>query len=139
MWRPSRKLVTALTLHIVGEPNYAQFSNRVHAGGVDVQTEANHADGANDLLVGCGGLERRDEPGRAISSANLIARAKTRGCGTSNGEAACEEGKDQGTIQPDSPTMTEENRRRRLGSGLRQQPRQPAQGDVEICEDVVRA
>ena len=58
MWRPSRKLVAAPTLQVMGGPNYAQFGNRVHAGGADVWTEADHANGTNDLLVGHGGLER---------------------------------------------------------------------------------
>ena len=50
------------TLCIVGGPNYAQFGDKVHAGRADVRAEADHADGADDLLVDCGGLERRDEP-----------------------------------------------------------------------------
>ena len=35
--------------------------------------------------------------------------------------------------------MAEENRGRRLGSSLQQQPPQPTQGDTEICEEVVWA
>ena len=58
MWRPSRKLAAAPTLCVVDELNYAQFGNRFQAGKADVRAEADHANGANDLLVGCGGLER---------------------------------------------------------------------------------
>ena len=73
MWRPSWKLVATPTLRIVGRPNYAQFGNRVHAGRVDVRAEADHANRADDLLMGRGGLERRDEPGGAVNGANPTA------------------------------------------------------------------
>ena len=46
------------TLCLVGGPNYAQFGNRVHAGRAYVRTEADHANRANHLLMGHGGLER---------------------------------------------------------------------------------
>ena len=67
MWRPSRKLAAALTLCVVGRPDYAQFGNRVHANGANVWAKADHADRADDLLMGRGGLEGRDEPGGAVS------------------------------------------------------------------------
>ena len=41
-----------VALCLVGRPDYAQFGNRVHAGRAHVRTEANHADGTDDLLVG---------------------------------------------------------------------------------------
>ena len=111
-------MAAAPTLRIVGGPNYAQFGNRVHAGRVDVRAEADHADRANDLLMGRGGLERRDEPGEAVSRTNPITRAKNGGRGTSDDKAACGEGKEQGTIGPDPPTTAEENQGRLLGSNI---------------------
>ena len=56
--RPSRELVATVTLCLVGGPDYAQFGNRVHAGRTYVWVEADHADGADDLLVGDSRLER---------------------------------------------------------------------------------
>ena len=58
MWGTSRKLAAAPTLCVVSGPNYAQFGVWVHAGIIDVRTEADYVDEANDLLVGYGGLER---------------------------------------------------------------------------------
>ena len=43
---------------LMGGPNNAQFGNRVHAGITYVWTEADHANGTNDLHMGYGGLER---------------------------------------------------------------------------------
>ena len=36
----------------MGGPNYAQFGNRVHAGRANVRAEADHANRADNLLVG---------------------------------------------------------------------------------------
>ena len=88
-----------LTLCVVGGPNYAQFGNRVHVGRAYVRAEADHANGADNLLVGSGGLERRDEPGGVVSGVDSAARVKTGGRGTSRGEATSGEGKEQGTIR----------------------------------------
>ena len=51
-------LTTTATLCLMGGPNYTQLGNWVHAGRAYVRAEANHANGANDLLVGHSGLER---------------------------------------------------------------------------------
>mgnify|MGYP000479905238 CR=1 FL=1 len=118
VWRPSRELATVVALCLVGEPNYAQFGNRVHAGRAYLRAEADHANGVDNLLMGRGGLERRDEPGRAVSGADSTARVKTGGRGTSRGEATGGEGKEQSTVRPDSPTAIEEDRGRRLGSSV---------------------
>ena len=58
MWRPSQKLAAAPPLRVLGGPKYAQFGNRVHDTRADVRAEADHANGANDLLMGYCGLER---------------------------------------------------------------------------------
>ena len=102
----------------MGQPNYAQFGNRVYAGGADVQVEAGHVHGANDLLMGHGGLESRDEPGGAVSGADPTAQAKTGGCGMSRGKAPGDKGKEQRLAEPDSPTKAKEDQGRRLGSGI---------------------
>ena len=112
-----------LTLCVVGGPNYAQFGNRLHAGGGDVRAEADHVDGVNDLLVGCGRLERRDESGRVVSGANLTARAKTGGRRTCEGEAAYGEGKEQRKIRLDSPTASEEDQGRCMTTALTRVPK----------------
>ena len=72
----------------MGGPNYTQFGNRVHVGRAYVRAEADHANGADNLLMGHGGLERRDEPGGATSGADSTARAEAEGRGTSRGEAS---------------------------------------------------
>ena len=92
-------MVAAPTLHIVGKPNYAQFGNQVHADRVDVRAEADHANGADNLLMGRGGLERRDKPGGLVSSADRTARAKTGGRGTSSGKADCGDGQDLSSLE----------------------------------------
>jgi hypothetical protein len=71
----------------MGGPNYAQFGDRVYAGGADVRAEAGYADGAYDLVVGCARVEERNEPGRAVSSTNMAIGAETGGHGTSGGKA----------------------------------------------------
>ena len=58
VWRPSQELAATVTLCLLGEPNYAQFGNWVHADGANVWVEADHANGADNLLMGRGGLER---------------------------------------------------------------------------------
>ena len=68
--------------------------------------------------MGPDGLERRDEPEGVVNGVDSTARAKTRGRGTSRREASVNEGKEQGTVRPDSPTTTEEDRGRRLGSSI---------------------
>ena len=55
-------MVTASTLRVVGRPDYAQFGDRVHAGGVDVRAKTDYAGGRDDHFMGRGGLEGRDEP-----------------------------------------------------------------------------
>ena len=55
---PSRELAATAALCLMGGPDYAQFGNRVHACRAHVRTEADHANGTNDLLVGDGGLEK---------------------------------------------------------------------------------
>jgi hypothetical protein len=69
--------------------------------------EADHSKGTDNLLMGCGGLETRDEMGGTISCADSAARAKTGGRGMSRGEAMSDDGKEQRMIRPD-------NGRRRL-------------------------
>ena len=91
-------MAATLSLCVVGGPNYAQFGNWVHAGRANVRVEADHANGADNLVMGYGGLERRDEPGGAVSGADSTARAKTGGRGTSRGEASVRESKEQGTV-----------------------------------------
>ena len=46
---------------------------------------------------------------------------------------------EQSPVRPNAPTPTKEDRRRRLGASLRQQPRQPAPSNTEVCKAVVRA
>ena len=94
MRRACQELAAAPTLCILGGPNYAQFNDLVHAGRTDVWAEVDHADRANDLLMGGGGLERRDEPRRVTGCADSAARTKTGGHGMGKGEAACDEGKE---------------------------------------------
>ena len=82
----------------MGGPNYAQFGNRVHAGRANVQAKADHANKADNLFMGHGGLERRDEPGGVFSDADSTARAKTGGRGVSRGEALAGEAKEQRAV-----------------------------------------
>jgi hypothetical protein len=71
----------------MGGPKYAQFGDRVHAGEADVRAETDYADGAHDLVVGCVGMEERNEPRRAVGSTNTEIGAKIGGHGTSGGKA----------------------------------------------------
>ena len=111
-------MAATLSLCVVGGPNYAQFGNRVHASRADVRAATDHANGANNLLMDRSGLKRRDKPRGAISGTDSATRAKTGGHGTSRGEATSGEGKEQRTVRPDSPTVTKEDRGRRLGSSV---------------------
>ena len=123
LWRAGRELAAAPPLRTMGGPNYAQFDYGVHADKTDVRAEAYHVGRADDLFVGGGRLEGRDKPGGAVGGANSTARAEARGRTEGEGEAACGEGTKQVPVQPDAPATTKEDRGRRLGAGLRQQPR----------------
>ena len=73
MERTSEELVAAPTLRIMGGLNYAQFGDWVHAGGVDVRAEADHAYGTDYIFMDRGGLEKRDELGGVVGGVNSTA------------------------------------------------------------------
>ena len=98
----SQELAAAATLRVVGGPNYAQFGNRVHVGRAHVRSEADHADGMDDLLMGDSQLERRDEPGGAASRAYTTARAETGGRGAGCGKASGGEDEKQSPVRPNA-------------------------------------
>ena len=121
----SQRLAQVAPLRAMGGQDYPQFGDRVHAGGTNVWTETHHGNGADDCLMDDDRLGQLNEPRRIATSQNPATRVKAgrRGMGHDEGERS--EDPEQGPVRLNAPAPAKEDRGRRLGVGLRQQPRQP--------------
>ena len=60
--------------------------------------EVDHVDGADDLVMGCGALEKRDESRRVVGGADSTTRERTGGRRASEGEDNRGASEEQGVI-----------------------------------------